>query len=130
MEIETCTPDRLPLRRLDWARLLPCLGEAREALGRYDEALKRTPPEILEILKWRECLSSLRGQSIQADLKEWLLFCIDGTGEESRTALLQKITHVFDALNAAIRLAKNEPFNGRIFSQIHAIVKQDAANPD
>ena len=42
--IKPYRPPRLPLKSLDYKRLIPLLGEARERLARYDEA---TPPASL-----------------------------------------------------------------------------------
>lgn len=128
MKIDHCIPIRLPPKHLDWHRLAPALGQAREALARYDEILKRIPASILEILKWEEAISTIRSQNIHTDLMELLHFAIDGAAEEKRAALLQKTLNAKKGLDFAIQWAHKKSLNLSFFCKIHAILKQDAPN--
>ncbi len=126
MDIKNCIPHRLPLRQLDWGKIVPSLGEARDALGRYDETLKRCPSFLFELFKWQESVYSLRGQNIEADVKEAIRFSIERSAEENRFPLLQKIENAQKGLEWAIR---QKTYGSRFFCRLHAIVKQDAPNP-
>ena len=125
--LKTFTPHRLPLRHLNWESLVPLIGSAREAIARYDEALKRASPSTFERLKWHESLSSLRGQQIQTDLEEVMTFAKGHPVPESRQALLQKIVNAKQALDFGIQWKKT--LNLSFFCKLHAIVKKDAPNP-
>jgi Fic family protein len=105
MEIEPCTPHPLPIKDLKWEKIISLIGEAREALGRYDETLKRISSKSLKTLQWQECVSSLRGEP----------------GE--------KTFHVHEGLEFAIQWAKKKPLNLQFLCQVHAIVKKDGSNP-
>jgi cell filamentation protein, protein adenylyltransferase len=129
MRIKNCVPHRLPLSKLDWGRIVPFLGIAREALGRYDETLKKSPPDLFELFKWQESVSSLRGQNIEADVEEAFQFATERSNEETRHPLLEKIVHAQEGLEWAIRQGRNQTFGDPFFCKLHAIVKQDAPNP-
>ena len=130
MKFKTCTPCRLPLKHLDWERLVPWIGAAREALARFDESLKTLSFHDMETMISEESIASLRGQNIQASLKEVLQFAKDRSAEENRFTLLQKIVNAQKGLKFAIQWAKRKnPIGLPFFCKVHAIVKQDAPNP-
>lgn len=104
--MKTCIPDRLPIKNLDWASLVPLIGEARESLARFDEELKRAPASILEDSKWQECIASLCNQNTQ------------------------KIVNAHKALEFAIRWARKKPLSMQFLCEVHALVKQDASKPE
>ncbi len=130
MRIKTFIPHPLPLKKLDWGLIVPSLGKARESLGRYDEALKKAPAPLFELFKWQESVSSLRGQNIEADVEEALLFRAgQSSAEETRFPLLQKIENAQKGLEWAIRRGRKQRFDDRFFCGVHGFVKQDATNP-
>lgn len=128
--MKTCTPHRLPLQKLDWISLISLIGQAREAVGRFDEVLKKIPEPALEILKWEEAIASLRAQRIEATLAEVLSFALEREGEEKRTSLLQKILHAYEGLTFSVNWAKKHPFlNLPFYCRLHSIIKRNAPNP-
>ncbi len=121
------TPERLPIKSLDFESFIPRLGEAREQIARYDEAIRPLPPSILDVMKWEESISSLQSQNIEADVKEVLRFALDKTADEARAPLLQKILNAKDGLNFAIQWP--HALNLSFLCRIHAFVKKDGPNP-
>lgn len=106
MDIETCTPHRLPIKNLKWESLISLIGKARESLGRYDEGLKKISAKSLKALMQKECVSSLHGKK------------------------KEKILYAYEGLEFAIRWAKKRPLNLSFLCQVHAIVKKDGSNPE
>ncbi|HSX10872.1 MAG TPA: Fic family protein [Chlamydiales bacterium] len=96
-------PDPLPIKDLDWASLVPLIGEAREALARFDERLKHI--SSLADRRWQESVSSVGIRNTE------------------------KIVYAHKALEFAIRWAKRKPLSLDFLCRVHAIVKQDASNP-
>ncbi len=129
MRLKPVVPHSLPPRKLDWKPLVPSLGAAREALARYDETLARTPKELLKIFLWAESAYSLRGQQIEAGLKEILCFAADKSASETRAPLLQKIIQYHAALSHAASSPKTQPLDAPFLCRLHALVKQDGPNP-
>ncbi|MES2273856.1 MAG: Fic family protein [Chlamydiota bacterium] len=129
MKIQAYTPDRIPPIDLDWKSLASLIGEAREAVARFDETLLQNPLALFEIFKWKEAIASLRGQNIEADFHEVLSFALEKSADENRAPLLQKIVNAKEGLDFAIRWGKKHPLNAQFFCKIHAIVKKDAPNP-
>lgn len=105
MDIEPSIAHRLPIKDLKWEKLVPLIGDAREALGRYDEMLKHISPSQIALLEKKEARASLRGKNPQ------------------------KISFAQEGLEFAIQWAKKKPLNLEFLCQLHAIVKQDGPNP-
>lgn len=129
MALKPAIPRSLPPETLDWKALVPSLGAARDALARYDETLRKTPKELLKIFLWAESVHSLRGQQIEAGLKETLCYAANKSASEARAPLLQKIIQYHAALLHAASSSKNQPLNAPFLCRLHALVKQDGPNP-
>lgn len=106
MDIKPATAPRLPIKHLKWEQLIPIIGSAREALGRFDETLKKTKPQRLKALKNKEARAFLQGKDSQ------------------------QITLAEKGLDFAIQWTKEKPLNLEFLCRLHAIVKQDGPNPE
>ncbi len=89
----------LPLKKLDWKKLIPAIGAAREALARLDEKTKHLPASHFKKAYLKESAASVHSKSEQ------------------------KIRPLQEALELAIRM-KN-PFTKTSWCKIHAIVKKN-----
>lgn len=105
MDIVTCTPHKLPLKTLNWGKISPAIGHARESLARFDESVKKASAKSLKQLEEEECIHSLRN----ADPK--------------------KISYVKEGLKGAVEWAAARPLNISFLCYVHAIVKQDGSQP-
>lgn len=126
MKRKPAIPRPLPLKKLKWEALVPALGAAHGALARYDETLQKTPQHLIKIFQWIESAHSLRGQQIEASLKEILCYSADPTASETRAPLLQKIIHYQKALSLA---SKRQPLDIPLLCRLHALIKKDGPNP-
>lgn len=63
MSIKTSVPDKLPLTRLEWGALVPILGEANRALGRFEARIRMTPMAALKPLTLQEAKDTFRAQA-------------------------------------------------------------------
>jgi hypothetical protein len=123
--MKTCRPQLLPIRDLEWRSLVHLIGDAREALARFDEALRKekNAPHILEPMRWQESMSSLRSKKFKADFIEVLWFKAAKLSKENREPLLQKIIAAQDALTAAIRWERRKKIGPPFYCRMHALIK-------
>jgi len=105
MDIKPCTAPRLPVKDLKWDDLVPLIGQARAALGRCDERLKKIKPRRIDVLMKKESSATLLGKH------------------------RKKIAYAQQGLEFAIEWAKTKPLNLEFLCRVHAIVKQDGPNP-
>ena len=131
MRIKTCRPRLLPIKDLDWRRLITLIGDARAAVARLDEALRdeKNAPAILEPLRWLEAVSSLRSQKIYSDYSEVIRYEIDKLAPENRAALLQKIIRAKEGLDAGIRWGRRRKLGVQFYSRVHSFIKKNGSKP-
>jgi hypothetical protein len=69
-----CIPPDLPVKKLDWQRLLPITGRANAALARYDGMLQTlpNPTVLLAPMTVNEAVLSSRIEGTQATFAEVL----------------------------------------------------------
>jgi Fic family protein len=129
MHIQTCRPSLLPVKNLKWERLIPLIGDAREAVARLDAELllDKKSLAILEPLRWKEAMSSLRSQNIKADFLELLRYKSAKLAPEERAALMQKIIAAKEGLETGIRWGRRRKIGEHFFCRIHACVKRNGA---
>jgi len=70
--MDTYIPDSLPLKSLDYQRLLPLVGQANAALARYDGLLQGipNPAVMLSPLTTQEAVLSSKIEGTQATVDE------------------------------------------------------------
>lgn len=122
--IQPCSPALLPIKRLDWKRIAPYLGDARDALARLDVELKDLP-QLIDLFLWSEALASLQSQKIRLDLKKVWLYAFASIANEKDKASLQKILYTKQALDEALSLSGKMPLDKRFFCRTQKILKQD-----
>ena len=68
MKIKPFTPPKLPLKKLNWEKILPYLGKAHEVMGELNEILKssKDPLSTLAFLKTQEAVDSVHAKKSQA----------------------------------------------------------------
>ena len=128
-KIKPYAPEPLPLKKLNWAKLVPHLGETHAALALFNHSLKSFSSEKLEHLRWEESIHSLRSQGIRTRLKEMLQYIQTQSVKETRAPLLQKVMNAQEGLEFAIGWAKRRPLSLSFLCHLHAIVKKDGPNP-
>lgn len=118
-------PDRLPLEKLDWGRLVPTLGKANRAIAHYDGVLRSIPnPAILlSPLTSNEAVLSSKIEGTQATLQEVLQFesGVDQPDPERR-ADIHEILNYRKALHATQESLGTKPLHLGTLQQAHAIL--------
>ncbi len=122
---EPYRPVRLPLRTLDWGRLVGTLGKANRAIAHYDGILRSIPnPAILlSPLTSNEAVLSSKIEGTQATLQEVLEF--ESGAEQSdpeRRADIHEILNYRKALHATQESLGIKPLNLGTLQQAHAIL--------
>jgi Fic family protein len=118
--------EQLPLSGIDWAALVPLIGQANRALARYDGILHGVPNPavLLSPLTTQEAVLSSRMEGTQATLGEVLKFEAGAEPvEESKRQDIQEIINYRKALHTAEEELKRRPFNLNLLLQLHTIEK-------
>jgi Fic family protein len=119
-------PLRLPLKNIDWAGLVPLIGEANAALARYDGMLQSmvNPVILLSPLATQEAVLSSRIEGTQASLEEVLKYEADlkeGMGE-SKQVDIHEILNYRKAMGAAVKDLKKYPLHLNLIKKLHEIL--------
>ncbi|MEY2412075.1 MAG: hypothetical protein QOD84_681 [Acidobacteriaceae bacterium] len=117
--------EQLPLSGIDWAALVPLIGQANRALARYDGILHGVPNPavLLSPLTTQEAVLSSRMEGTQATLGEVLKFEAGAEPvEESKRQDIQEIINYRKALHTAEEELKRRPFNLNLLLQLHSIL--------
>ena len=116
------TPPLLP-PEFDIARLLSLTVDAREAVARYDEAIKRLPnPMIIKrSFETKEALLSSKIEGTQATLEEVMEFDVKANKDESTEKLrdYQEIANYRQAISQGILLLKEKPLSENVIKDLH-----------
>ena len=118
-------PQKLPINKLDWERMLPCITQATSALAEYKGALYRLPHVeiLLAPLMSQEAVLSSQIEGTQATLSEVLKFeAGDEAVSESKRNDIQEILNYRLALQAAEERMKTHPFSLNLLLRLHEIL--------
>jgi Fic family protein len=116
-----------PPTGLDLMPLLPLIGRAERALGKYDGTLGGVlnPNVLISPMMNREAEKSSRIEGTQATLREVLEFEAGEDREEpERTADIQEIINYRFALSEAIKALNTLPLSQRLIKEIHQQLMQ------
>ncbi len=124
--VKPCSPTLLPLKKLTWERIIPYLGDAREAVARLDGEVKGNK-YLTDLFLWKEAAASLQSHT---SLKTVFLHVLGFLEEENENPFLQKIVFTRQALDDALSWGKNSRLGKRFFCHIQARIKQDCPRPE
>jgi Fic family protein len=122
---QPCIPPRLPLERLDWARLVSPLGKANRAVAHYDGVLRTVPNPavLLSPLTANEAVLSSKIEGTQATLQEVLEFeSGEETLEPERRADIYEVLNYRKALHAAREFLRERPLHLGTLLRAHDIL--------
>jgi Fic family protein len=120
-----CIPDRLPLKTIDWARLIAPLGKANRAIAHYDGVLRNVPNPavLLSPLTANEAVLSSKIEGTQATLQEVLEFeSGEETAEPELRADIYEIVNYRKALHAAKTFLQEKPLHLGTLLRAHGIL--------
>ena len=117
-------PDSLPLKALNWDKLLPFLGDVHRELAYFDALLKNLPKAdlLLSPLETQEAVFSSRIEGTQATLDEVFRFQADGQVQEQKRDDIQEIINYRKAMNFSYKQIKSLPLSSRLIKGAHKIL--------
>jgi Fic family protein len=123
--MKPCVPQRLPLKDIDWAGLVPLIGKANRSLAHYEGVLHGVPnPEVLlSPLTTREAVLSSRIEGTQATMNEVFQYeAGEQIEEESRRRDIQEIINYRKALRTAEKELQTRPFSLNLLLDLHSLL--------
>jgi Fic family protein len=115
----------LPIKTLDWAALVPVLGEANRAVARFDGMLThlKNPSLLRTPLTTREAVLSSKIEGTVATLSDVLRYEAGDEQESERKRLdIEEIVNYRLALRAAERELKARPFSLNLVLKLHKVL--------
>ena len=117
-------PPNLPLKSLDWSRLVPLLGRAHDGVARFDALVGNIPDArlLLSPLTVQEAVLSSRIEGTQASLEEVLRFQAEGKAKGEHRDDIFEIINYRLAIESAFERMKELPLSERLIKETHAIL--------
>lgn len=114
-------PSDLPLKSLNWDRLVPLLGKAHRELANFDALLKNIPDPglLLSPLTMKEAVLSSRIEGTQATLDEVLRFQAEGKAAGEKRNDILEIINYRKAIDAATEHLGHLPLSRRLLMEAH-----------
>ena len=112
-----------PEDRLDWARLIPCIGPAAASVARYDGMLAAIPNSrlLLTPLTTQEAVLSSKIEGTQATMGEVLEFEAGRQPESvARRDDIREILNYRAAMRLAEEMLDELPLSGRVIRRAHS----------
>lgn len=126
----------LPLKSLNWADLVPFIGDARDELARFDSLLESNIPEVnllLSPLTVNEAVMSSRIEGTQATLEEVFRFQAEGKATRGKYDDIQEVINYRRAADNALKDLEKLPLTGRLLKKAHKTllsgVRGEGKNP-
>ena len=115
---------KFPPKKLDLERLLPLIGDAREAVGRYDGLLFAIPNSdvMLSPLTTQEAVLSSRIEGTQVTMGDVLGYeagAIDGELDERKLGDIHEVINYRKAMRQAAELLNEIPLCQRLIKELH-----------
>lgn len=132
MSSQPYIPDALPLSDLDYRLLLPLVGQANAALGRYDALLQSipNPAVMLSPLTTQEAVLSSKIEGTQATVDEVLEQEAGMLKEGAKFQDIQEISNYRQALFAARAYLQDYPIRLSFVRELHRIVMSSVRGQD
>lgn len=117
-------PDKLPLERLDVARLIRKVGPANAAIARYDGLLQSVvnPSVMLSPLTNREAVLSSRIEGTQATVDEVLEYEAGMEFDPEKVNDIQEVVNYRKTLSLASESLASRPISLSLIKQMHKIL--------
>ncbi len=126
--------EKFPPRDIDWARLVPLIGQANAALARYDGLLRAIPNAavLLSPLTTQEAVLSSRIEGTNVTMGEVLEIeaGADRHVSQPKREDAEEIWNYRNALNFAAKAVAETPLSAHILRQAHALLMQGVRGRD
>ena len=126
-------PQALPIKNVDWEKLIPHMGRANRAISEYNGVLYGVPnPDVLlSPLTTQEAVLSSRIEGTQATFGDLLLFDAGvEPAQESRKQDITEIVNYRSALQYAKKGLEVRPFNINLLLELHDILLDSVRGRD
>lgn len=129
MNTRTFTLKKLPHVHLNWEKLIGLLGQAHDAVTRYDELHRNAAHSriLLSLLTTREAVLSMETQhkkNSRVVLEDVLVFDATGKTSPKKKAIVIDIVNWRFALNMAKNAIDRGPLSSRLIRNIHASIRK------
>jgi Fic family protein len=131
--LEPYIPERLPIKTLDYHRLIRFVGETNASLARYDGLLQGmvNPGILLSPLTTQEAVLSSRIEGTIATLDEVLELQAGATIEdESKRHDILEIVNYRTALMTAVDILYHQPITLNLLRQMHSVLMDSVRGKD
>jgi len=127
-----CTPPDLNAINLDWRRIMPLLGQANAALGRYDGLLRSLPNAavLLSPITTNEAVLSSRIEGTQVTLEEVLQQDGGIDAAPERQADMVEVRNYRNALFGAEASMAHRPISLSLIKEVHQALMQGFRGQD
>lgn len=115
-------PQELPLKNLEWDRLIDLMGKANRYVARYDGLLQSVinPDVLLAPLRTQEAVLSSKIEGTQATLEEVLEFEADESSEQRPRGDLFEVINYRAALKEGRETMKDRPLSLNTIRKMHS----------
>jgi Fic family protein len=123
--MKPCTPDKLPIKSIDWEPLIPMIGQANRNLAYYNGILFSisNPDVLLSPLTTQEAVLSSKIEGTQATFGEVLRFEAGEAPEnQSRRYDIEEIMNYRKAMKLAEDELRTRPFTLNLLKRIHLVL--------
>lgn len=118
------TPDKLPIKDLDWTDFVGFIGKANAEIARFDGLLDSipNPAVLLSPLTTKEAVLSSKIEGTQATMRDILEFEADPTKQTKKYDEIQEVLNYRKTMQFAIKEIKSIGFTLRLLKNMHAIL--------
>jgi Fic family protein len=119
--VDPYQPQTLPLKSLDWTKLVRLIGQANAELARYDGILQGivNPQVLLSPLTTQEAVLSSKIEGTQASLEEVLEYEADEEATPERQQDIREVLNYRRAMGQAVGYLKRRPVCLDLLKKIH-----------
>jgi len=128
-------PQKLPLKSIEWEKLVDLMGMANRYVARYDGLLQSVinPDVLLAPLRTQEAVLSSKIEGTQATLEEVLGFEAEEIGDDHLKGDIYEVLNYRIALKEGRDTIKERPLSINTIKEMHAIlmrgVRGDSKDP-
>jgi Fic family protein len=121
------TPDKLPIKNLNWISYISLIGDARDKLSKFDGLPQGipNPTVLLSPLITQEAVISSKIEGTQATLEEVLEYEADPNQMEHKEDDIKEVLNYRKAMRYAVENIKSKSLSEKLIKEIHAILLND-----
>jgi Fic family protein len=125
-------PEKLPLKSLDWTKIIRLMGQANYELALYEGILHAivNPSLLLSPLITKEAVLSSKIEGTQATLEEVLDYQALPRKSDSKTEDIREVLNYRESVRYATEYIKTRPINLNLCKEMHYILLDSVRGKD